>query len=76
MITTEQAAEICKRNNLQDSDMRQVVERYIFDRTGQEVDINLYPYDPHDAIGQLYTQRSLSLLNMAFESAAKWYLKP
>jgi len=76
MISKETAVDICKRNNLQDTDMRQVVERYIFDRTGQEVDINLYPYEFHDPMGQLYTQRSLSLLNTAFESAAKWYLKP
>ena len=64
MITVEQAKLICSSTNLNDVECLNVIRRYIYDVKGVDVGSIVSPR-------QIF---QLELMNIAFESACKYYL--
>ncbi len=64
MITVEQAKLICNATNLSDIECLNVIRRYIYDVKGIDVGTIIRPR-------QIF---QLELMNIAFESACKYYL--
>ena len=64
MITQEDAIQICKQKFLTEHDTLSVIQRYIYDRKGVEVDL----ISPGINVFQI------QLMNVAMDSACKYYL--
>ena len=64
MISKEEAIEISKKMNLEDTEQLAVIRRYIFDKHGKDTGVINRP----DNI------MTIHLMTMSFEAAANYYL--
>jgi len=75
MLTDTDLQQILSKSELTDTEMKMVVEKYIYDRKGVEVDINLYKNIDHPLFGSQIAISDLQLLNKAYNKAATYYAK-
>lgn len=63
--------DICKSTELAQDEILFVIESYIEEKKGVSVNIDI---TPRNALELMSANRTLQLMNIAFESAAKYYL--